>query len=195
MEKKKGEAFDATGKPVIYEDRRIDFKSLSANCGRVLYALALTELRGNRLGLTRRNIRKVLQHENDPLAGSWHWLFDPSIPDREDGISAVAVKNAVKKILDDYPIEVLKPGTYIDVEVPGYERTKGGIEPDVYVLNEGAIERWPCGAHIVTLLATGIPEVNPLKFETLARHMPTNHHSHDEADIPAAQSDGVPRTR
>ena len=99
MEKKKGEGVDATGRPVIYEERRIDFKALPANCGRVLYALALTERRGKRLGLTRRNIRKVLQHENEPLAGSWDWLFDPSIPDSEDGISAVAVKHAVKKIL------------------------------------------------------------------------------------------------
>jgi hypothetical protein len=44
----------------------------------------------------------------------------------------------------------------------------------------------------MTLLATGIPEVNPLRFEKLARYMPTNHHSYNEADGRASQSRGDP---
>jgi hypothetical protein len=75
------------------------------------------------------------------------------------------------------------------IGVPGnIETTKGGFEPDVYMLNDSAIERWPCGAHIITLLAVGIHDVNPLRIETLARHMPATHHSHT-ASQPSSEDD------
>jgi hypothetical protein len=178
VEKAPDDAFDSAGRPIVHEDRRIQFKGLSANCGKVLYALALTELVGNKLGLTRRSIRKILEHEEDPLAGTWDWLFDPDVRDSDAPITHVTVRNAVQKILTEYPITVLKTGTYVDIVVPGYlERLEGGAEPDVYVLNEGAIERWPCRARIITLLSIGIP-INPIRYNTLSRYMPASHCSH-----------------
>jgi hypothetical protein len=157
----------------------------------VLHALALTELRGNRLGLTRRSIRKILQYENDPSAGEWNWLFDRRTPIVEETHEIIVVRNALQTLLDDYPIVVLKPGTYVDV--PELPRSAGGKIPDVYILNEGAIERWPCGARIISLLSTGIHE-NVVHYTTLSRYIPLEHCSHQVPAVLQAQGAKPPET-
>jgi hypothetical protein len=125
--------------------------------------------------LTRRSIKKILQYENDPSAGVWNWLFDRRTPIDEKKQDITMVRNALQTLLDDYPIVLLKPGTYVDV--PELPRRGGGKTPDVYVLNEGAIERWPCGARIISLLSTGIHE-NVVHYTTLSRYIPQEHCSH-----------------
>src|SRR5947209_19539340 len=166
------QAFDAAGRPIMHELPR-NFQGLSMICVRVLYALALTELRGNKLGLTKRSIRKILQNENDPVAGQWDWLFDNRVSMRDDDL--ILVRNAIRKIFEEYPFVVLRRGTYIDV--PELPRKEGGKLPEVYLLNEGAIERWPCSAKVIMLLSTGIFET-PISYKTLTRYMPQEHCSH-----------------
>jgi hypothetical protein len=165
--------FDADGRPFIDPHLKVGVRPLPIVCGRVLYSLALTELQGNKLGLTRRSIRKVMQHEQDERAGEWDWLFDDTISLTESG--KINIRNAVHSLLVDYPIVVLQPGTYVDV--PQLPRRDGRM-PDVYKLNAAAIERWPCGAHIITLLSIGIHQT-PIDYATLKLHMDEVHRSHN----------------
>jgi hypothetical protein len=176
--------FDENGRPIVHKNRK-PFRDPSGGCCHVLYALALTELLGNRRGLSKLSIRLILQkYKTDSSAGTWEWLVKFR-PDGEDNpleekgeFGRVAIKNAIAKLRDEYPIIVLTADPNLHVPLETIQRSKGGKPPDIFVLNTGAILGWPCGAQIMKLVTSGIRNANPLRYSHLVQRISEQHRSH-----------------
>jgi hypothetical protein len=179
-------SLDTAGRPVIYNNLR-PFKDPTGNCCNVLYALARTTLLGNKLGLSKRSIRMLLQRlENDAGVeiGTREWLLtnlghEDAWIQKQGKLGTTAIKNAITRLRTKYPIVVLKLKAYSPIG--SFDRSKGGHPADIFDIDSTTLG-WPCGAQIMKLLTSGIYSAYPLRYSHLAEHIHYKHRSHAVPD-------------